>query len=288
MVTIAEIPKIRLQEPSRIAEALRNRRKGEMPKNGKKLMIIACDHPARGALRAGCDELAMADRVDLLQRCVTALSRPGVDGFLGTADMIEDLALLGALEGKLVYGSMNRAGLTGARFEMDDRFNCYDAAGIEKAGLDGGKTLTRINFEDYGTANTLEATARAIDALSERQLITMVEPFISNWVEGRIVNNLEPDAVIQSITIASGLGRTSAYTWLKLPCVPEMERVMAATTLPSLILGGEVPQDAEAAVSGWAEALKLPNVFGLVIGRSLLYPADGDVAGAVDRAVELL
>jgi hypothetical protein len=31
----------------------------------------------------------------------------------------------------------------------------------------------------------------------------------------------------------------------------------------------------------------LPNVKGIVAGRSLLYPADGDVAGAVDTAVAM-
>ena len=36
----------------------------------------------------------MASREEVLSRCVTALGRPGVNGFLGTADMIEDLALL--------------------------------------------------------------------------------------------------------------------------------------------------------------------------------------------------
>ena len=63
---------------------------------------------------------------------------------------------------------------------------------------------------------------------------------------------------------------------------------MAATTLPALILGGEVPSDAEAAFSQWSKALSLPTVHGLVIGRSLLYPPGGDVAAAVDRAVSLL
>ncbi|WP_435887417.1 Cgl0159 family (beta/alpha)8-fold protein [Streptomyces nigra] len=35
-------------------------------------------------------------------------------------------------------------------------------------------------------------------------------------------------------------------------------------------------------------ALRLPTVRGLVAGRSLLHPADGDVAAAVDTAVGLL
>jgi outer membrane protein assembly factor BamB len=92
----------------------------------------------------------------------------------------------------------------------------------------------------------------------------------------------------QYVTIASGLGTTSAYTWLKVPVVEDMERVMAASTLPALLLGGEVPDDPEAAFTGWRKALRLPNVMGLVAGRSLLYPADGDVAAAVDTVVSLL
>ena len=87
-----------------------------------RLMLVAADHPARGALRAGDDALAMADRCRLLDRLSVALSRPGVDGVLGTADVIEDLLLLGALDGKVVIGSMNRGGLAGTVFEIDDRF----------------------------------------------------------------------------------------------------------------------------------------------------------------------
>ena len=116
----------------------------------------------------------------------------------------------------------------------------------------------------------------------------MVEPFISRWSDGRIVNDLSADAVIASMAIASGLGRTSAYTWLKLPVVADMERVMEASTLPALILGGAVSEDPEAARSSWARALALPTVRGLVIGRSLLFPPDDDVAGAVDNPVGLL
>lgn len=287
MVAIKEIPEIRMYEPQRIAQALESRQPGKL-KTGERLMIIVCDHPARGALGAGGNSTAMASRIDVLERCVEALSRPGVNGFLGTADIIEDLTLLGALEGKLVYGSMNRVGLQGAKFEMDDQFNCYDPAGIAAAHLDGGKTLTRINLADPATANTLKATADVVNAMSQQHLVTMIEPFMSNWVNGSIVNDLTPEAVIKSMAIASGLGRSSAYTWLKLPCVDDMERVMEASTLPSLILGGEVSKDADAALEKWRIALQQPNVFGLVIGRSLLFPADNDVAKAVDNTVGLL
>jgi hypothetical protein len=67
---------------------------------------------------------------DLLGRLAEALARPGVDGVLGTADVLEDLLLMGCLDGLLVIGSMNRGGLQGASFELDDRFTAYDAATI--------------------------------------------------------------------------------------------------------------------------------------------------------------
>ena len=282
------IVEIRARAPERIARALADRPRGSLPEGDGGLMIIACDHPARGALAAGGRAMAMASREDVLSRCVTALGRPGVNGFLGTADLIEDLALLGALDGKLVYGSMNRGGLAGAAFEMDDRFTGYDARGIVDAGLDGGKMLLRIDYEDPRTADTLAACAAAVDDLAERGLMAMVEPFICQRRDGRVVNDLSADAVIASMAIASGLGRTSARTWLKLPAVADMERVMEASTLPALILGGAVSEDADAARASWARALALPTVRGLVIGRSLLFPPDDDVAGAVDNTVGLL
>lgn len=287
MSLIEKLSEIRATDPTRVLMSVADRPKAQLA-DFDRLMVIACDHPARGALGAGANPRAMESREEVLRRCVEALSRPGVNGFLGTADMIEDLALLGALNDKVVWGSMNRGGLQGASFEMDDRFTCYDAAGIDAAGLTGGKMLLRFNYEDPATVATMESCAHAVDALAARGLNAMVEPFISSWVDGRILNDLSADAIIRSIAIASGLGKTSAHTWLKLPCVADMARVMEATTLPSLILGGEVSKDPDGTLEKWANALAQPNVRGLVIGRSLLFPPDDDVAAAVDRAVELL
>ncbi|SRR6266545_2609864 len=278
----------RAHDPGAIARAADRRTKSASPLgDGRRAMIIAADHPARGALAVGGRLTAMADRAELLERLCVALARPGVTGALGTADILEDLLLLGVLDGKAVFGSMNRGGLAGSGFEIDDRFTGYDADTIAEMGFNGGKMLTRIALEDPATPSILENSARAVNALAGRGLVAMVEPFVSAWRDGRLRNELSPEAVIKSITIASGLGATSAYTWLKLPVVPDMGRVLAATTLPVLLLGGEV-RDADAAFASWKEALALPIVRGLVVGRSLLYPADDDVAGAVDRAVNLL
>lgn len=286
---LREIVTTRASRPAAIAEAAaRRRRRTSLVGETGRVMLIAADHPARGALRVGDDPLAMADRSELLRRLMIALERPGVDGFLGTPDMVEDLLLLGALDDKVVIGSMNRGGLAGTRFEIDDRFTAYDASSIAVSGLDGGKMLCRIDPEDPATVATLEACADAVSDLARHELMAMVEPFISHRVDGRVRNDLSTEAVVRSVTVAAALGTTSAHTWLKLPVVDDMERVAAASTLPLVLLGGEANVDDSETFDRWQRALKLPTVQGMVVGRALLYPPDGDVAGAVDKTVGLL
>lgn len=288
--SVAAIVETRANHPERIAEMARDRQQPEgLVGDTGRLMVIATDHPARGALRAGDNPLAMGDRVDLLDRIVRALQRPGVDGFLGTADLIEDLLILGALEGKVVIGSMNRGGLAGTAFEIDDRFTAYTADAISSAGYQGGKMLFRIDPDDPSTVATMESVAQAVDNLAERQLMAMVEPFISGRDgSGRVRNDLSTEAVVRSATVAAGLGSTSAHTWLKMPVVDDMEAVLASTTLPVLLLGGEVGADQDAQFAAWSKALASPMVKGMVVGRSLLFPPDDDVEGAVDATVEMM
>ncbi|MGW7493424.1 Cgl0159 family (beta/alpha)8-fold protein [Streptomyces luteogriseus] len=291
-VDVCELVRLRSHRPEAIAEAAARRPRRPLLNGDGRLMIVAADHPARGALGVGGRPLAMANRADLLERLCLALSRPGVDGVLATADILDDLLLLGALDGKVVLGSMNRGGLQGARFELDDRFTGHRPEDIERLGFDAGKLLLRIDYDDPGSLTTLESTARAVDAMAARRLPVFVEPFISHRDErGRLRNDLSAEAVTKSIAIASGLGGSSAYTWLKVPVTDnpdDMAEVMAASTLPAVLLGGEVGDDQDGAYEKWRGALQLPTVCGLVVGRSLLYPADGDVAAAVDTAVGLL
>lgn len=196
--------------------------------------------------------------------------------------------MLGVLEEKLVFASMNRGGLQGSVFEMDDRNTGYDVQGTIDAGFEGAKMLLRVDLEDPGTVATLERCGEAVTELNRAELIAMVEPFMSSRFGGKIVNDLSPDAVIKSVHIAQGLGASSAYTWMKLPVVHEMERVMDATTFPTLLLGGDPDSAPDETYAAWQAALALPSVRGLVVGRTMLYPADDDVAKAVDTAVSLV
>ncbi|MET9442468.1 deoxyribose-phosphate aldolase [Streptomyces sp. NPDC006610] len=294
-VDVAELVRIRTRHPQAVVEAAARRPRRPLLGDDDRLMVVAADHPARGALGVGDRELAMANRADLLERLCLALSRPGVDGVLATADILDDLLLLGALDRKVVMGSMNRGGLQGARFELDDRFTGHRPEDIRRLGFDAGKLLLRIDYDDPGSLDTLESAARAIDEMAARGLPVFVEPFITRRdASGRLVNDLSAEAVVRSLAIASGLGGTSAYTWLKVPVTDnpdDMARVMQTTTLPAVLLGGDIgdtPEDRDEAYEKWRGALRLPTVRGLVAGRSLLYPADGDVAAAVDTAVGLL
>lgn len=288
VLDFAALRDLRASQPGAIAEKFATRKKRDVIQGDGRLFIVAADHPARGAIAVGSNPTAMANRYDLLERMAIALSRPGVDGVLGTPDIIDDLAALGLLDDKIVVGSMNRGGLRGASFELDDRYTAYSIEAMVRDGLDFAKTLIRVDLNDAGTAATLEATARAVDDAAAAQLPIMLEPFMSNRLSGKVVNDLTADAVILSTAIASGLGNSSAYTWMKLPVVPEMERVMEATTMPTLLLGGDNGGDPDETFASWENALALPGVRGLTVGRTLLYPADGDVAQAVDTAARLV
>jgi DhnA family fructose-bisphosphate aldolase class Ia len=283
----AAVTDVRASDPGAVARAWNDRTTRPTIRGDGRLMIVAADHPARGALSVGNRPTAMNSRTDLLDRLRAALADPGVDGVLATSDILDDLLLLGALEDKVVFSSFNRGGLAGASFEFDDQMTAATPQSTAAAKMNGGKMLCRIALDDPGTVATMAACAKAVDELAERGLIAMLEPFMSSRVDGKVRNDLSPDAVIKSVHIGQGLGATSAYTWMKLPVVEEMDRVMESTTLPTLLLGGD-PPDPDEAFASWEKALGLPSVRGLIVGRTLLYPADDDVSSAVATAVSMV
>ncbi len=285
-----ELLDTRALNPRAVAEAYATRRRPEaLVGPSGTLFLIAADHPARGALGTGGDPMAMADRRSLLDRLVTALQHPDCDGLLGSPDIVEELLLLGALEGKVVIGSMNRGGLAGARWEIDDRFTGYDAEGIAASRLEGGKMLLRLDDDDAGTPETLQACADAVTDLAEFDLMAMVEPLpYARDESGALVMQRDSGSLARAVTVASALGRTSAWTWLKLPACDDPETVLGATTLPCVVLGGVPGPDPAADLGSWGRSLKVPTARGLVVGRALLYPPDGDVFAAVDAAARLL
>ncbi|MSO27015.1 MAG: hypothetical protein EXQ60_02980 [Candidatus Nanopelagicales bacterium] len=279
----------RVREPRALQRALSGRARRTIAGADGRLLLLAADHTARGMLAAGGDPLAIADRFTLLDRLMRGLAVSGVDGVMASADILEELAFLGALEGKLAIGTMNRGGIIGAKWELDDRLTAYDVTHVAAMGLDGGKTLLRIEDTDLGLPPTLELVARITTELADLGLMSLIEPlpYLKN-AQGDAFLDPSEERLIKVVAIASGLGSSSAFTWLKIPATAHPEKVAATTSCPILLLGGDPGANWEQVFASWEAALVVPNVVGLVPGRALLYPTSQSVEKVVDRAVRLV
>jgi DhnA family fructose-bisphosphate aldolase class Ia len=243
---------------------------------GRRLVLVAADHPARGSIAAGDRPTALADRAELLRRLAYVLMHPAVDGALVTPDILEELWWLNAwvteqggpdfLQDKILIGSMNRAGLEGAVFELDDFVSSYTVDAIVRRGLDAAKLLLRVDWQQRDCSRTLRYVAEALSALDQHEVPVFLEP---------IAVPLTVDTMVRLIGVASGLGPSSRRRWLKVPMVQPFEPVAAATTLPLVLLGGNRIQ----AVDAWQRTIEQclsagPNVVGVLMGRSVLFPAE--------------
>lgn len=284
-----ELLRLRAEVPGAVAARAAARPRRSLTGDRGRMMILAVDHPARRVLGVGSDPYAMGNRRQVLENTIRALRRPGVDGLLASPDILEDLLLLGELDSKILFGSMNRGGLADSIWELDDRFTAHDPPTIARLGLDGGKMLLRLDYKDPGTILTMENCARAVAGLADRALLALIEPLpVFRDDRGRVRVSDDIDLLVEAVSVASALGPTSAYTWLKLPAPTDPERVMAATTLPALLLGGDPGDRAAEMIERWRRAMEIPNVRGLVAGRSLIFPADGEIERWVDDAVAIV
>ena len=203
----ARILNARLDEPASLPRARAGRPRRPLLGEDRRLMILAADHTARGMLSVGADPLAVADRRTLLSRLALGLDNPQVDGVLASADILEELAILGALDRKLAIGTMNRGGIRGSSWELDDRLTAYDVDHVVSSGLDGGKTLLRIEPTDAGVARTIETVGRVTTALADAGVMSLVEPlpYLKDAAGNAFLDPSEA-ALVRAVAIASGLG----------------------------------------------------------------------------------
>src|SRR5712671_4844701 len=245
--TYRDLLGVRVHAPDKIAAAHAARRRRQSLTRDGMLFIIAADHTARGMVALGDDLLAMANRRVMLERLLTALEHPRVDGVLASADIMDDLVFLGALEDRVAVGTMNRGGLAGATWELDDRFTAYDTDHLIAANLDAGKMLLRIDDSDPGTVPTLHSCARAVQQLNDHRMMAMVEPIpYTKNDAGRAVWDHDPHKLLRAVGVCAALGGSSAYTWLKIQATADIGTIAAMTTQPLLLLGGAPGPDPEA------------------------------------------
>lgn len=291
----AALCELRVSHPNTIiSRAHARRRRRELTTKGK-LVILAADHPARMVVDVSGDDGGMGDRRDYLARIVRVLQVDAIDGVMGTPDVLEELIALDALmmddgapsilDNRVLVGCMNRGGLSGAAFEMDDRFTAYDAAGLAAMNLDGGKMMFRLDLVDPGSLDTLHACAEAVDDCGEHGVTAFLEAFILARTDSGYRVDRTPRGLMQAVSVAAALGVSSLHTWLKLPYCDGYETVAGATSLPILMLGGAAREDRHAVLEEFAAGMKAgPNVRGCLVGRNVLYPGEMDPA-AMARAV---
>jgi DhnA family fructose-bisphosphate aldolase class Ia len=228
---------------------------------GLPALVLAADHRARGVV-------TIERYADFLGALRSAL--PHCDGILATVQPLGDLALGGDIRpGHRTYLSLNRTGLSGAAFELDDRL----VASVERAAEDGWtgvKVMTRIDFEDTGGAAALELLGRVLEEAGAARLEALVESVV--WRQGRM-SRLTPDIVLAAI-IAHDLGAPL----LKVPVPDEppgqaridaVRRVVDAVGVPVLFLGGPHERGGHDRVLEEAGDVMAGGGSGLAIGRAI-------------------
>ncbi len=293
---LARLTEIRVYDPEYAFRVAKSReRRVALTRDGK-LNILAADHPARRVTSVGGISLGMADRHDYLARIVRVLMSGAVDGVMATMDIIEDLLILhdligrdGFLKDKLLIASLNRGGLAGSSWEMNDRMTGASPETCAAWKLDGAKILMRLCDDEPDSLRTMVASASAISETNALHLPMFLEPLpVVKTEKGyKVVKTAE--ALAKIVGVASALGDSSRYLWLKLPYCENYEVVARATTLPILLLGGESAGDPTAFLREVSAGMAAgSNVRGALVGRNVLYPGDDDpfaVAEAVGGIV---
>lgn len=284
-----KITEIRVDAPQIIERhAQARKRRPRLTKDGK-LSLLAADHPARGVTVLGSDPFKMGNRQEYLGRILRVLCATDFDGFMSTADMIEDLLIIdyllqeaggpSFLDGKVLVGCMQRGGVAGVVGELDDRFGSYSAESIHRFNLDGGKMLIRFVPDDERTLRTIDYCAQAVTDLNRYNLIPFIEPLRMDYVEGQWLSKNNADELVKLVGVLAGLGDASYNTWLKVPYCEDFYRVTMATTLPMLMLGGPSREDPRSTYQDFAAAMATrANVRGAMVGRNVTFPGREDPA----------
>lgn len=279
-------------------EALRRRRRTGVTKDGR-LTLLAADQPGRMITNVGNDRFRLANRWEYLGRIARVMALSDLDGLMATPDIIEEMLILqylvrraggpAFLDEKLLVGCMNRGGLAGTAFELDDTFTAYSARALKEQGLDGGKLMFRLDPNSPDAARTVLACANAVTELAREGLTAFLEPLAVHRTEKGWAMTMTPEALLPVVSVASALGETSAHTWLKLPMVPEFHRVAESTTMPILVLGGDAHGDIGRLMADVGGVMASgAQVRGVLMGRNILFCGDRDplaVAGAVSAVV---
>ena len=293
------ITDVRVSDPAVIEKSAARRKKRNRLTNDGKLAILAADHPARRVTKSGTDPTVMGNRQGYLGRVLRVISSPEFDGVMGTTDIIEDLLIVDQLmienggssflDQKVLVGCMNRGGLSGAEFEMDDRFTSFTADSISRLRLDGAKMMFRLDLKDAGSLDTILACVQAINELNKRNVPVFLEAFSVERTGEGYKTLKTADELIKTIGVATALGDSSKGIWLKIPHCEGFDRVAKSTTCPILMLGGESVGNPSGIFQEFSDGMAAGNnVRGALVGRNVLYPGQEDPSAVADAVSKIV
>jgi DhnA family fructose-bisphosphate aldolase class Ia len=291
------ITEVRVNSPEVILQEATARKKRKKLTRDGMLTILAADHPGRMVTRSGDDPVGMCDRQEYLGRVLRVVTNPDVDGIMATTDVIEDLFIVNHLvkqgggpsflDEKVMLGSMNRGGLSGTAFEMDDTFTSFSVESLRLLRLDAAKTMFRLELTSGNSAKTMLYNADIISELNRYEIPCFLEILYVS-AEGYKVQKSSAE-MMKAIGVASAMGDSSRNLWLKIPFCENYSQVVKTTTLPLLMLGGESKGDPTETIGEFVAGLKAgANVRGALVGRNILFPGKDDplaTALAVNRVV---
>ncbi|WXG43664.1 MAG: aldolase [Promethearchaeati archaeon SRVP18_Atabeyarchaeia-1] len=298
-VLFDEITNARVERSQIVLEEAKNRtRRSRITKDGK-LTILAADHPARMVTAVGDNPIAMGDRYELLGRILRVITDEEFDGVMSTPDIVEELFIINHLikeaggksflDDKVILGCMNRGGLAGTSFEMDDRMTAYTAESIREMRLDAAKIMFSLETAEKESGATLGYCAEVMNQLNKSGIPVFVEALPVKKEGGKYKTLKSAEPLVQVIGVGSGLGCSSLNTWLKIPYSDDFDRVARATTCPILLLGGEATGDPTDILRQFVEGMKAgKNVRGALVGRNVTFPGKDDplaVSSAVNAIV---
>lgn len=291
----ARLTDLRIQHPGHVVEIARERRRRDTLTLDGRLNIIACDHPARRVTHIGEETLKMADRRDYLARMLRILIQDAADGVMASMDILEELLLLQEisgkrfLDGKVLIVSLNRGGLAGVKWEMDDPVTGPTPETCAAWNLDGAKMLWRLCDDDASSLKTMQACTDTITRLNALALPMFLEPLPVHHTAAGYKVVKQAEALARIVGVASALGDSSRNLWLKLPYCENFELAARATSLPIVLLGGEASGDPADTLRWIREAMSSAhNVRGVMLGRNLLYPGEEDPLATARRVHELV
>jgi DhnA family fructose-bisphosphate aldolase class Ia len=241
-------------------------------------LILAADHRARAVLTT-------ENWAEYFSSLAKAL--PSCDGILATAQPLEGLASAGHITARhRTYLSVNRTGLAGSTFELDDRL----IASVGRAASDGWtgiKHMTRIDKADPLTAPALELLGHVLEQARDAGLEALVEPLM--WQEGRI--RRDTDAVVLAAVIAHDMG--APVIKVPVPAEPPgvdrqraVARVVASVGVPVLFLGGPRTEGGREHVLDEVRDVMEGGGAGMAIGRAIYQDPDpAEMAGLVAALV---